>query len=77
MNQIDEQVYLENILLDNQYLVMGPAKVIENMRNVHYSVDHKISLVLLLLVYNPKGLTSLESHCSVTSCKHFHSVNVG
>jgi len=77
MNQIQALVWLKNIFWASQYYVLGPAKMSEGFRNGHYNVDHKASLLFLLLVYTLKGFNSWVYHCSVTSCKHFRPVNGG
>ena len=58
MNQIQAQIWLKNILLGTQYYAMGPAKMTEGFRKGLYNVDHKASLLFLLLVYILKGFTS-------------------
>ena len=51
-------MWLKDILLGTQYYAVGPAKMAEGFRNVHYNVDHKAFLLFLLLVYLLKGFTS-------------------
>lgn len=77
MNYIQAQIWIKGNLLSTQYCAVGPAKMTEGFRNGHCNVDHKASLLFLLLVDVLKGFTPQVHHCSVTSCKHFYSVNVG
>lgn len=76
MNYIQAQIWLKNIHLGTWCHAVGPAKMTEGFRDGHY-IDHKASLLFLLLVYILKGFTSGGHRCSVTSRKHFHSENVG
>lgn len=73
MNDIQAQIWLKNILLHSWDYAVGPAKMTEGFRNGHYNVDHKASLLFLLRACMLKGFISWAHHCSVTSCKDFHS----